>query len=203
MKDGAAALKRLCDATSKVSAHYLVEEDGRIFKLVPEDRRAWHAGLSFWRGTADINSHSIGIEVVNPGHEFGYRAFPAAQMQAVAELCVDIKARHNLAADAFLAHSDIAPLRKQDPGELFDWRYLADQNIGFWPRTQAEEQKSMPPEEAHLLLSRFGYAPPKDDAELKTTLKAFQRHYDQKNVSGELSGATPSRLRALVRQSGR
>jgi N-acetylmuramoyl-L-alanine amidase len=203
MKSGADALTRLSDPASKVSAHYVVEEDGRVFNLVDESQRAWHAGLSFWRGITDINSASIGIEIVNPGHEFGYRAFPLAQMQAVAALCADIKTRYTLPADAFLAHSDIAPLRKEDPGELFDWKMLAQQGIGLWPQTEALEQKAMGADEAKDLLARFGFAAPQNDDELKKTLIAFQRRYDQQNVSGELKGATPSRLRALVRLSHR
>lgn len=203
MTNGTLALKRLCDAASKVSAHYLVEEDGRIFRMVDEKHRAWHAGVSFWRGVEDINSHSIGIEMVNPGHEFGYRAFPEKQMQAVKELCADIKKRYGLPPEAFLAHSDIAPMRKQDPGELFDWRGLSHSGIGLWPQTEAAEQKPMTAEEANALLTRFGYAAPKNAEELKLTLLAFQCHYDQKNLSGEPSGATPARLRALVRMSGR
>jgi N-acetylmuramoyl-L-alanine amidase len=203
MQSGEAALKRLCDPAAKVSAHYLVEEDGRVFRLVDEAMRAWHAGVSFWRGIDDINSHSIGIEIVNPGHEFGYRAFPAQQMQAVLELCRDIKGRHALAADAFLAHSDIAPLRKEDPGELLDWKMLSQSGIGLWPRTEVDEQKAMEIDEAHDLLERFGYAGSQSPADLKKTLIAFQRRYDQKNLSGELNGATPSRLRALVRLAGR
>jgi N-acetylmuramoyl-L-alanine amidase len=203
MVDGPLALKRLCDAESKVSAHYLVEEDGRIFALVNEGLRAWHAGVSFWRGITDINSHSIGIEIVNPGHEFGYRAFPSAQIQAVTELCKDIARRYALPAEAFLAHSDIAPLRKQDPGELFDWEMLAKEKIGAWPTPLAEEQRFMKEEEAQELLARYGYAPVKNRDELKTTITAFQRRFDPKNVSGDLLGATPARLRALVRESGR
>jgi N-acetylmuramoyl-L-alanine amidase len=124
-------------------------------------------------------------------------------MQAVLQLCSDIKVRYTLPADAFLGHSDIAPLRKEDPGELFDWKMLAQNGIGLWPQTEAMEQKAMNAEEAKDLLVRFGYAAPQSDDELKKTIIAFQRRFDQRNLSGELNGATPSRLRALVRQAGR
>src|SRR5579872_36543 len=119
MVDQPAALARLTDPTAKVSAHYLIGEDGTVIRLVPEERRAWHAGVSHWRGRSDINSASIGIELVNPGHEFGYRDFPAAQMAALAELAKDIVARHKIPARHVLGHSDVAVGRKQDPGERF------------------------------------------------------------------------------------
>ncbi|MCB1650820.1 MAG: N-acetylmuramoyl-L-alanine amidase [Alphaproteobacteria bacterium] len=127
MQTGREALERLCDPAAKVSAHYVIEEDGRIFALVSEDKRAWHAGVSCWEGQTDINSLSIGIELVNPGHEWGYRPFPPAQMQSLAALCKDIMARHEI--KTVLGHSDVAPDRKQDPGELFDWAWLAAQGI--------------------------------------------------------------------------
>lgn len=135
MPSAQAALDKLRDGntSSRVSAHYVVDEDGTVYRLVPEDKRAWHAGVSAWRGKTDINARSIGIEIVNPGHEFGYRPFPPAQMQAVAELSKDIVARHHIPKRNVVAHSDVAPGRKEDPGELFDWRYLAEQGIGLWP----------------------------------------------------------------------
>jgi N-acetylmuramoyl-L-alanine amidase len=197
MKDGASALERLCDPLSKVSAHYLVEEDGRIYKLVDEKMRAWHAGVAFWRGIDDINSHSIGIEIVNPGHEFGYRPFPPRQMEAERDQGVDIAVRHKMSARGFVGHSDIAPLRKQDPGELFDWKFLARAGIGAWPE-KVQEVKDMTVKEAEDLLCRIGYAPPKNPQELKNTLIAFQRRFDPDNLSGQLDGATPGRLRALT-----
>ena len=132
MKSGEEALARLTDPAAKVSSHYLVHEDGRIDQLVPEARRAWHAGLSSWKGVADINSCSIGIEIVNPGHEFGYRDFPDAQIEAVISLCRDIIARHRIPNARVLAHSDVAPARKQDPGEKFPWARLAASGVGLW-----------------------------------------------------------------------
>ena len=126
MRGGEAALARLRDPAAKVSAHYLVEEDGRVFSLVAEERRAWHAGKSFWRGEKDINSVSIGVEIVNPGHEFGYRPFPDAQIAAVIELLGEVRGRWDVADARILGHSDVAPGRKQDPGELFPWKRLAE-----------------------------------------------------------------------------
>lgn len=127
MKTAKDALERLCDPAAEVSAHYVIDEDGTLYQLVDEEKRAWHAGVSKWDGETDINSASIGIELVNPGHEFGYRAFPAAQMEALAKLCKDIMTRHDI--QTVLGHSDIAPERKQDPGELFDWQWLADAGV--------------------------------------------------------------------------
>jgi N-acetylmuramoyl-L-alanine amidase len=132
MQSAGAALERLCDPVAKVSSHYLVDEDGTAYRLVEEQNRAWHAGVSSWRGVARLNDASIGIEIVNPGHEFGYRAFPEAQMAAVLELCRGIIGRHKIPARNVVAHSDIAPDRKQDPGELFPWRWLAGEGVGLW-----------------------------------------------------------------------
>lgn len=132
MESGQAALDRLRDPTAKVSSHYLVEEDGRVFRMVPEERRAWHAGVSFWKGQQDVNGASIGIEIVNPGHEFGYRAFPEAQIAALIELLDDIRGRWMIADSRIVGHSDVAPDRKVDPGELFPWRRLAEAGHGLW-----------------------------------------------------------------------
>ncbi|HLJ64751.1 MAG TPA: N-acetylmuramoyl-L-alanine amidase, partial [Stellaceae bacterium] len=116
MKSADAALERLCSIEARVSAHYLIEEDGATWRLVEEHARAWHAGVSFWGGRTDINDASIGIELVNPGHEWGYRPFPAAQMTALVALCHGILERHPIPPHHILAHSDIAPQRKADPG---------------------------------------------------------------------------------------
>jgi N-acetylmuramoyl-L-alanine amidase len=133
MRSGAEAIARLCDPAAKVSAHYVVEEDGAVFRLVAEERRAAHAGISHWRGRSALNGNSIGIEIVNPGHEWGYRPFPALQMAAVCDLCLEIMGRHPIDPRNVVAHSDIAPDRKQDPGELFDWQGLAANGVGLWP----------------------------------------------------------------------
>ncbi len=141
MKSGANALDRMCEAAAEVSAHYMVEEDGRIFQLVDEEMRAWHAGKSYWRGHTNINQRSIGIEIVNPGHEFGYRGFPEVQMQSVVALCKDIVKRRNIPARNVVAHSDVAPTRKQDPGELFDWKRLAGEGVGVFPQDLLFERR--------------------------------------------------------------
>ena len=133
MKNAKAALERLCDLKSEVSAHYLIEENGKTHALVPEGKRAWHAGLSYWKGETDINSASIGIELVNPGHEFGYQSFPPKQIKALVKLCKDIMTRHAIPPGGVLGHSDIAPGRKIDPGHLFPWDELAQNGIGLWP----------------------------------------------------------------------
>src|SRR6266481_868196 len=128
-----AALERLCDPGAKVSAHYVIEENGGIWRLVPESRRAFHAGRSCWGGEGDLNAVSVGIEIVNPGHEWGYRSFPEAQMVSVERLCLEVLCRHQIPPHRVVGHSDIAPDRKTDPGELFDWPRLARAGIGIWP----------------------------------------------------------------------
>ena len=132
MPDAEGALERLCTPASQVSAHYFVFEDGRVFQLVPESQRAWHAGKSYWAGETDINSCSIGIEIVNPGHDYGYPDFPKRQIAAVTALCRGIQTRHKILPVRVLAHSDVAPSRKQDPGEKFPWRTLYDSGVGHW-----------------------------------------------------------------------
>ena len=126
-------IDRLRDPAAAVSSHYVVDEDGTVFRLVPEDRRAWHAGVSHWRGHSALNARSIGIEIVNPGHEWGYRDFPVLQLAAVCDLCLTILARHAIPARNVVGHSDVAPDRKEDPGERFDWRALAENGVGLWP----------------------------------------------------------------------
>jgi N-acetylmuramoyl-L-alanine amidase len=195
MPDGDEALARLCDPAAKVSAHYLVEEDGRLFKLVAEDKRAWHAGVGYWHGCDDINSHSIGIEIVNPGHEFGYRPFPLKQMEALRSLCMEIKTRYGLPAQNFLAHSDIAPLRKTDPGELFDWKFLAEKGIGIWP--DAHVSDTCTAEEAVKMLTDIGYGFLTPENFLHVVL-AFQRHFTPDTLTGQLDAATAKMLRAVA-----
>src|SRR6185295_9950326 len=125
MADAAAAIARLTDPEAKVSCHYMIAEDGQVVRMVPEEKRAWHAGKAYWRGIEDVNSASIGIELVNPGHELGYRPFPEAQMSALIPLMSDICTRHGITRGNIVGHSDIAPTRKVDPGELFEWERLA------------------------------------------------------------------------------
>jgi len=198
MRSGAEAIARLRDPASRVSAHYVVEEDGQVFRLVPEDRRAWHAGVSQWRGQELLNGRSIGIEIVNPGHEWGYRPFPALQMAAVCDLCLEILARHPISARNVVAHSDVAPDRKEDPGELFDWEGLARNGVGLWPaeetglRTQAEGDAEADP---RALLGAIGY---RTDLDLPVLIRAFQRHWRPERVDGVVDGETLARLNAVA-----
>ncbi|MEZ5830257.1 MAG: N-acetylmuramoyl-L-alanine amidase [Dongiaceae bacterium] len=154
MPDAGQALRRLRDPQAKVSAHYVIDEDGKIYRLVPEERRAWHAGISAWKGDRDINARSIGIEIVNPGHEFGYRPFQLAQMDALVELCKDIKTRHDIPPERVIGHSDVAPFRKQDPGELFDWYRLFVEGIAIWPTPKLVQWND---EQFYQALAAFGY----------------------------------------------
>ncbi len=198
MPTAAHALDRLCDPAAQVSAHYTVDEDGTIYAHVPEDRRAWHAGRSGWRGAGDVNSRSIGVEIVNPGHEFGYRPFPPVQMAAVAELCRGIVKRHGIAPADVLGHSDVAPARKEDPGELFDWPGLAVQGIGIWPTPSQADDAPFTDAEVSALLGRYGYDPAEAGA-----LLAFQRHFHPDCLTGTPDPETVRRLRALLRLTGR
>jgi N-acetylmuramoyl-L-alanine amidase len=190
MQSGAAAIARLRDPAAVVSAHYVVEEDGTIFRLVPEALKARHAGVSHWRGQSALNANSIGIEIVNPGHEWGYRHFPAMQMAALADLCVEILARHPIPARNVVGHSDVAPDRKQDPGELFDWEGLAANGIGFWPAQDGTAEGD--PRE---LLGRIGY---RTDLPLDVLITAFQRHWRPECVDGRVDAGTLKRLNAVA-----
>ncbi len=137
MKTADEALARLCDPDAKVSAHYTIGRDGRVYAHVPEEMRAWHAGVSYWAGTRNVNARSIGIEIVNPGHEFGYVPFADAQIAALIDLADGIFARHKIPPARVVGHSDVAPARKEDPGELFPWKPLAEFGIGVWPESEA------------------------------------------------------------------
>jgi N-acetylmuramoyl-L-alanine amidase len=189
MQSAAAAIDRLRDPAAAVSAHYVVEEDGTTWQLVAEQHRAFHAGLSFWRGHTALNARSIGIEIVNPGHDWGYRPFPAAQMRAVLDLCLAIQSRHPIAPRNVVAHSDIAPNRKQDPGELFDWRFLAAHGVGLWPTDPAPP----PPLELTPLLAAIGY-----DISLPEATAAFQRHWRPARVDGVPDPETRAAAAALL-----
>ncbi len=200
-----AARERLSSPDSTVSAHYLVDEDGTIFDLVSEEKRAWHAGVSFWAGETDINSYSIGVEIVNPGHEWGYKAFPDVQMEAVKDLSCDIMGRHQI--ENVLGHSDVAPERKIDPGELFDWQYLSSCGVGLWPvPTQEEyamaERVAMNDFEVEKLFIAFGYNPMAAYADVVT---AFHRHYYPERFSddaqAEVCVETVARLLSLLHMS--
>ena len=212
MQSGEAAIERLCDPQAKVSAHYVVEEDGRIFRLAPEERRCWHAGVSTWRGQDQLNGVSIGIEIVNPGHEWGYRAFPEAQVQAVIDLVGDIRTRWTVPNDRIIGHSDVAPDRKEDPGELFPWKRLAEAGHGLWFEPAMERIAALGPaigpgEEGlgvvvlQAGLKRLGYGLEQTgvyDEATKLTVTAFQRHWRQDNIDGIADGETRARLVGLL-----
>ncbi len=198
MAGAEAALDRLCAAEAEVSAHYLIEEDGLIHRLVDEERRAWHAGASFWAGRRDINSASIGIELVNPGHDFGYRPFPEPQMAALIALCRDIQGRHPIRPAFVLGHSDVAPRRKCDPGELFEWPRLAGAGIGRFPDFGTWRKKRGPAAEETLPenLRQIGYEIFEDD--LKSSIVAFQRHYRPSLCDGIADAETCGRIARLA-----
>lgn len=193
MQGAEVALQRLCDPASKVSAHYLINEDGTVLALVPEDRRAWHAGLSSWRGHSDINSRSIGIELVNPGHEFGYRPFPDAQIDALIALAQKILSRHPIAARNVVGHSDIAPSRKSDPGELFPWQRLKSYGIGLWPFSGQEKVEWLP-QESLRRLAEYGY----DISDPVAAMTAFQRHFRPDLINGGNDAETAGRIERLL-----
>jgi N-acetylmuramoyl-L-alanine amidase len=211
MQSGEAALTRLCAPESKVSSHYVVFEDGRIVQCVPEARRAWHAGVSSWAGEDDINSASIGIEIVNPGHEFGYRDFPLRQVAAVISLCKSILTRRGpIARERVLAHSDVAPARKQDPGERFPWELLHDSGIGHWVRPAPVDiegaslhtgDRGEAVERLQAALKSYGYGIEEtgvfDDA-TQQVVTAFQRHFRPARVDGIADPSTVRTLRALI-----
>lgn len=211
MKTGEAAVQRLCAPESKVSAHYVVFEDGRIVQCVPEALRAWHAGASFWGGETDINSCSIGIEVVNPGHEFGYPDFPLRQIAAVITLCRSIVTRRGLLSQVrVLGHSDVAPARKQDPGEKFPWDLLSDSGVGHWVRpapinidgpTLKPGERGDAVTRLQRVLRGYGYGIAEtgeyDDA-TRVVVTAFQRHFRPARVDGIADASTLLTLRALL-----
>lgn len=212
MQTGEAAIARLREPEAKVSSHYVVEEDGRVFRLVAEERRAWHAGVSYWRGRRNVNGDSIGIEIVNPGHEFGYRPFPEAQVAAVIDLVADIRSRWSIEDRDIVGHSDVAPARKHDPGELFPWKRLAEAGHGLWaeapaapgnPIGEGEEGAAVFALQAGL--TRLGYdLPPSGrfDADTTAVVRAFQRHWRPEQVDGVADGETRARLIALLRLAG-
>jgi N-acetylmuramoyl-L-alanine amidase len=194
MADGPSALARLRDPEAKVSAHYLVAEDGQVARLVPEEKRAWHAGRAYWRGLTDVNSASIGIEIVNPGHEFGYRPFPEPQMDALVPLVADIVGRHGIRPPYVVGHSDVAPGRKQDPGELFDWHRLAKLGLAM-PRPTRNLIDPLWTDGGFLLaLERYGY----DVRQPKAAVAAFQRRFRPEHIDGEIDGETRAILLGLL-----
>lgn len=207
MRTGREAIDRLRDPDARVSSHYVVDEDGAILRLVPEDRRAWHAGVSYWRGHTGLNGRSIGIEIVNPGHEWGYRDFPVLQMAAVCDLCLSILSRHRIPARNVVAHSDVAPDRKEDPGEKFGWADLARNGVGLWPIRVpnlgigglVRDAMGLRPVRAALASIGYQIAPEGAlDPALSTVLRAFQRHWRPEAVTGQADAGTVARLEAMA-----
>jgi N-acetylmuramoyl-L-alanine amidase len=199
MQDAASAIARLTDAESKVSAHYLIAEDGQILRMVPEELRAWHAGRSFWRGITDVNSASIGIELVNPGHEWGYRPFPKPQMDALIPLLHEIALRHVIEPANVVGHSDVAPARKQDPGELFDWELLGKLGLAVRRPRHGLQDPHWTPGGFLLALERFGY----DVTDGPAAVTAFQRRFRPETIDGVVDGECRAiLLRMLLHREG-
>ena len=209
MQSTEAACEKLVSAEGGVSCHYVVLEDGRLLQLVPEGRRAWHAGVSSWEGETDVNSRSIGVEIANPGHDHGYPDFPRKQIETVIELARDICARRGVQPERVLAHSDVAPHRKDDPGEKFPWALLAERGVGHWVAptaigegaTLAEGDEGEPVEHLQTLLNLYGYGLEIDgrfDAATAAVVRAFQRHFRPELVDGVADFSTCDTLRNLL-----
>ena len=194
MKDGPSAIARLTDLETKVSSHYIVAEDGQVLALVDEDKRAWHAGNSSWRGITDINSASVGIELINPGHEWGYRPFTEAQMDALIPLVADIVERHGIDPANVVGHSDIAPQRKIDPGELFDWERLAKVRLALPRPRRSLADPHWTPGGFLLALERFGY----DVSDGPAAVRAFQRRFRPDTIDGIADGECRAMLLSLL-----
>jgi len=196
MTSAAEAIERLCDPAAEVSAHYLIDEDGTVVRLVDEANRAWHAGRAYWRGVTDINSASIGIEMVNPGHEHGYRPFTDAQLEALVPLLADIMRRHGIAPANVIGHSDVAPSRKTDPGELFDWDMLARYRLTL-ARPKPRMRLIYDNDGAfYLALERLGY----DIADRSAAIRAFERRWRPHRITGEIDGQIGALLFELLIQ---
>lgn len=203
------ALDWLCRDESQVSSHYFVQPDGEVVQLVPEDRRAWHAGKSFWHGETDINSLSIGIEIANAGHPGGLPDYPKAQIAAVIELCRDCGHRWSIASERVLGHSDVAPVRKVDPGEKFPWRELYQAGVGHWVEPAAiaggrffqRGDRGQPVEALQSMLSLYGYGTEiTGEFSDKTAgdVEAFQRHFRPERVDGIADFSTIDTLHRLL-----
>lgn len=208
MQSAEAALQRLCDPSAKVSAHYLIDEAGGVHRLVADQHRAWHAGIAGWGGETDINSCAVGIELVNPGHEFGYRPFPQAQMLALLELATRLVATYAISPARILGHSDVAPLRKSDPGELFDWHWLATAGIGRWPDAVSLDSVSSDPtrrqSDGEAALREMGYmwndtGDGGPESASTAVIRAFQRHWRPATVDGVMDRETAAIIQALVK----
>ncbi len=211
MQTAREALDRLRDPVARVSSHYVVDEDGSVLRLVPEERCAWHAGVSWWRGHTELNGRSIGIEIVNPGHEWGYRDFPVLQLAVVCDLCLAILSRHAIPARNIVAHSDVAPDRKEDPGEKFDWRGLAENGVGLWPPdipdfgTTGVVRDAASLRDVRAALAEIGYRVTPEgalDPALAAVLRAFQRHWRPEAITGQADAGTLARLLGVRRLVG-
>ncbi len=208
MRNCQTALDRLCEPAAKVSAHYLIDEDGTLYVLVDEAHRAWHAGVASWHGNADINGCSVGIELVNPGHDLGYRGFPDVQMSRLEILCAEVMHRHDISAARVLGHSDVAPARKQDPGELFDWHRLAAKGLALWPDPGAADLTTLRAGNEdddvlalQTLLGAVGYGLAPDGvfgAETEAVVTAFQRRYRPSRVDGVADPETRAMVNGLA-----
>jgi N-acetylmuramoyl-L-alanine amidase len=194
MERAADALDRLCDSAAMVSAHWFVDEDGTTTQMVAEERRAWHAGLSFWRGVTDVNSASVGIELQNPGHEWGYRRFPRRQIEALVPLVAEIVARHGIAPADVIGHSDVAPSRKEDPGELFPWDVLAREGLALGPPERLARDPGWDEAEFAARLAAFGY----DVSDLRAATRAFQRRFRPPRFDGAIDSETRAILATLA-----
>jgi N-acetylmuramoyl-L-alanine amidase len=199
MKTADESLARLCDPSAKVSAHYTIDTDGCVYAHVAEERRAWHAGPSYWGGEANVNGRSIGIELVNPGHEFGYVPFTDDQIASLIELAQGIVARHPIPPAHVLGHSDVAPARKTDPGELFPWQRFAENGIGLWPSPLPHGGRGQGEGDFAANLARFGYGvPPAVDVPLESVIAAFQRHFRPSCIDGVVDGECATILESLL-----
>ncbi|MCB1885516.1 MAG: N-acetylmuramoyl-L-alanine amidase [Geminicoccaceae bacterium] len=197
MEGGAAALRRLCDPDAKVSAHYLIDEAGGIARLVPEDCRAWHAGVSGWGGVDGLNDGSIGVELVNPGHDWGLKDFAAAQIGSLLDLLAGLRERHGIGPEGVLGHGDVAPGRKDDPGERFPWRRLGEAGFGLW--TDAGAPADPDPLLAGDLLRRIGYRIDLPGTAPFHLVRAFQRRFRPARADGRLDAPTMGRIAAVAR----
>ena len=194
MPDCQGAMDRMTSPEARVSAHYCIDEDGTVYRLVDEAKRAWHAGKSYWRGVTDVNSASVGIEIVNPGHEFGYRPFPDDQVAAVISLVSSIKERCGIGRGNVVGHSDIAPARKEDPGELFPWEALARRRLALPSPTRDLMDPFWPDAGFFLALERFGY----DVSDPPKATIAFQRRFRPDRIDGIVDGECRAKLLSLL-----
>ncbi len=209
MPTGEAALALLTDPASEVSCHYFVWEDGRIDQLVAEGARAWHAGKAFWKGESDLNSASIGVEIVNPGHDGWSPSFPDRQIAATIALARDVLSRWRIPPERVLAHSDVAPGRKRDPGEAFPWRRLKEGGVGHWVEPAPiggealfrREEEGPPVRALQAMLALYGYSVDLSgvyDRHTRAVVEAFQRHFRPERVDGEADPSTVATLKALI-----